>query len=307
MPRRAISYGLQAAIDSPRKTTSPRESASAPEIRLNIVLLPAPFGPMSPRISPEAIENERSLTATSPPNSLRAARTSSSGPAGGDRSRAGSAPASGTGGGVDFGSSSRDPWPDALARTLQQHDHQHAEDDDLEVAALAEQRRQDVLQHLLRERDQRRADHRAPHAAGAADDRHEQVLDALVDVERRRVHEALQVRVQPPRNAREQRRVDEHDDLEPRAVDAERLGHLDLAAQRADRASGPRIEQVGGRPQRRERDGPDQEVEVALVAHLDAEEMQRGNAGDPRVAAEELQVPNRKYRLMPHAIVASGR
>ena len=113
----------------------------------------------------------------------------------------------------------------------------------------------------------------APHTLpGAADDRHEQVLDALVDAERRRIHEALQVRVEPAGDAREQRRVDEHDDLEPRAVDAERLGHLELAAQRADRASRPRIEQVVGRPQRRERDAPDQEIEVALVAQLDAEE-----------------------------------
>ncbi len=80
MPRAAISYGGRPPIGWPLKRTSPRVSGSSPLIRLNIVLLPAPFGPISPRISPRRSSNDRSLTATRPPNSLRAARTSSSGP-----------------------------------------------------------------------------------------------------------------------------------------------------------------------------------------------------------------------------------
>ena len=41
-----------------------------PEMRLNIVVLPAPLGPMSPVIEPDATSNEASLTATTPPNRL---------------------------------------------------------------------------------------------------------------------------------------------------------------------------------------------------------------------------------------------
>ena len=156
--------------------------------------------------------------------------------------------------------------------------------------------RQPVLQHLLHQRDQRRADHRAPHAAGAADDRHEQVFDALVAAERRRIHEALQVRVQPAGNAREQRRVDEDDDLEPRAVDAEGLGHLELPAQRADRAARPRIEQIGGRPQRGERDAPDQEVVVALVLAARTRTDERRDAGEPGVAAQKFEVAEQEVK-----------
>ena len=108
------------------------------------------------------------------------------------------------------------------------------------------------------------------------------------------IHEALQVRVEPARHRREQRRVDEHDDLEPRRVDAEGLGHLEVAAQRADGASRTRIEQVARRPQRHEREAPDQEVVVALVPQLEAEEVERGNAGESRVAAEELEIAEQK-------------
>src|SRR6266498_2693131 len=105
MPRRAISNGRRLPIDSPRNTISPDVSGSAPEIRLNIVLLPAPFGPMRPRISPHRIENDRSLTATSPPNSLRARRALSSGPSPEGFDLASSGGASGSGGGALLGSS----------------------------------------------------------------------------------------------------------------------------------------------------------------------------------------------------------
>ena len=80
MPRRAISKGALLPMAAPRKRISPDVSGSAPEMSAKVVLLPAPLGPMSPRISPLTISNERSLTATSPPNALRAFLTSSSGP-----------------------------------------------------------------------------------------------------------------------------------------------------------------------------------------------------------------------------------
>ena len=192
------------------------------------MLLPAPLGPIRPTISPGRISNERSLTATRPPNCL--ARRPDARAAHRRRvralARAAAAARSGTGGGARCGQQAREPRPDArrargaAAATIRMPNTTISK-----LPLRPEQSRQHVLQHLLRQRDQRRADHRAPHAARAADDRHEQVLDALVDAERRRIDEPLQVRVEPARDAGEQRRVDEDDDLEPRGVDAERLGH----------------------------------------------------------------------------------
>ena len=269
---------------------SPEVSGNAPEIRLNIVLLPAPFGPIRPRISPLPIEKLKSFTATRPPKCLRAFRTSSSAPVPAARGRARERRRVGHRRRRTLRQPTGDPRPDAFARTLQNDDHQHAEHHHLEVAAASEQHRQPVLQQLLGERDERRADHRSPHAARAADDRHEQVFDPLRQPERRRVDESLQVRVQPARDACEQRRVDEDDDLESRRVDAESLGHLELAAERPDRASRPRVEQIRRRPQRHHRDGPDQEEVEALVLELEAEQMEHRHAGEARVAAEELDI-----------------
>src|SRR5262245_47553328 len=44
---------------------------------LKIVLLPDPFGPIRPRISPFSTENDTSLTAVKPPNRLVKPRTAS--------------------------------------------------------------------------------------------------------------------------------------------------------------------------------------------------------------------------------------
>jgi hypothetical protein len=52
---------------SPWNEIEPPSAGSTPVIRLNMVLLPAPLGPMSPRISPERMENDRWPTATRPP------------------------------------------------------------------------------------------------------------------------------------------------------------------------------------------------------------------------------------------------
>ena len=76
---RARSRGRQAADRVADETgPRPRVSGSAPEIRSNMVLLPAPFGPISPRISPARISKLTSFTATRPPNCLRAGCTASS-------------------------------------------------------------------------------------------------------------------------------------------------------------------------------------------------------------------------------------
>jgi hypothetical protein len=46
MPRRTISVSLRPAIFSPSNRICPESGLSLPEIKLNKVVLPAPFGPM---------------------------------------------------------------------------------------------------------------------------------------------------------------------------------------------------------------------------------------------------------------------
>ena len=77
-PRRAISREGRPVTGSPRKRTAPRVSGSRPETRLKVVDLPAPLGPIRPKMSPARTWKLTSLTATRPPNSLRTACTSSS-------------------------------------------------------------------------------------------------------------------------------------------------------------------------------------------------------------------------------------
>ena len=71
-PSRAIARDGRPSMRPPRKSTSPRVSGSTPVTRLKVVDLPAPFGPIRPTISPARTWKLTSLTATRPPNSLRA-------------------------------------------------------------------------------------------------------------------------------------------------------------------------------------------------------------------------------------------
>src|SRR5690242_3508874 len=58
----------------------PAVGASAPAMRLKSVVLPAPFGPMRPAISPSLRSKETSATATAPPKAFLSARISSMSP-----------------------------------------------------------------------------------------------------------------------------------------------------------------------------------------------------------------------------------
>ena len=51
---------------------APPDGGSTPVIRLKVVLLPAPLGPISATISRGRTSKETSLTAITPPNCLRA-------------------------------------------------------------------------------------------------------------------------------------------------------------------------------------------------------------------------------------------
>ena len=79
MPRWQIAAGTSPAISRPSKRIEPAFGLSAPAIRLKIVLLPDPFGPIRPRISPARRSKPTSLTAVKPPKRLVRPSTSSTG------------------------------------------------------------------------------------------------------------------------------------------------------------------------------------------------------------------------------------
>src|SRR6185369_7202944 len=82
-PRWQIASGVSPPIDSPRNVSVPSVGASAPEMQLNAVVFPDPFGPISPRISPSRTSNDTALSAVNPPNRLVRLPTASIAAAGG--------------------------------------------------------------------------------------------------------------------------------------------------------------------------------------------------------------------------------
>src|SRR4051812_257426 len=67
MPPLMMRYGAEPAISCPSKLIEPAVGASVPDSMLKIVLLPEPFGPIRPRISPFSTLNDTLLTAVKPP------------------------------------------------------------------------------------------------------------------------------------------------------------------------------------------------------------------------------------------------
>src|SRR6266705_5586903 len=77
MPRLMIRCGARPAISVPANLIEPADGESVPESMLKIVLLPEPFGPIRPRISPWSTLNDTLLTAVKPPNRLTKPSTTS--------------------------------------------------------------------------------------------------------------------------------------------------------------------------------------------------------------------------------------
>ena len=69
-PRLTILYGASLASAWPSKLTVPVSNGTKPVSRLNIVVLPAPFGPNTPVIEPVCSVKDTSLTACRPPKRL---------------------------------------------------------------------------------------------------------------------------------------------------------------------------------------------------------------------------------------------
>ena len=71
---------LRPSIDWPPSVALPSSAVSTPFSTLNSVVLPAPFGPMMPRISPSPTEKLTSLTARKPPKERDSPSTRSNSP-----------------------------------------------------------------------------------------------------------------------------------------------------------------------------------------------------------------------------------
>ena len=265
---------------------------STPVIRLKVVLLPAPLGPIRATISRAWTSKETSLTAITPPNCLRAFSICSS--VGGRGRRAHARGKGQRRVGQLAGRLERQPrhqpGPDAGRRQLQQHDQQDAEHDGLELALAAKDIRQIALQHLLQDHDDAGAEHRAPDIAGAADHGDEQIFDAGLRAERRRVGGALEMRIEPAGQAGQHRRIDEHQKLGARRLHAERFAGDMPAPQRADRAAGAGVQQVHGQQRRDQHRDPDREIDRAGIEHPEIADRERRDAGDAVIAAEEFQL-----------------
>src|ERR1700730_4794255 len=79
MPRRHTACGVRRSMRSPPNVIAPASGASAPAIMLNSVVLPAPFGPITAKMSPGSTAKPTSWTARSPLKLLDRPATSSSG------------------------------------------------------------------------------------------------------------------------------------------------------------------------------------------------------------------------------------
>src|SRR3954468_11937265 len=77
MPRLIIACGANPDSSWSRNFIEPEVGAKVPESMLKIVLLPEPFGPIRPRISPCATLNDTLLTAVKPPNRFTRPSTTS--------------------------------------------------------------------------------------------------------------------------------------------------------------------------------------------------------------------------------------
>ena len=66
-PARDRSAGAMPLMSRPPRCSCPRASGAKPQMASNTVVLPAPFGPIRPRIEPGATSNETLSTARTPP------------------------------------------------------------------------------------------------------------------------------------------------------------------------------------------------------------------------------------------------
>src|SRR4051794_29312743 len=157
-------------MSCPSKTIRPASGRYTPLIRLNTVDLPAPLGPMRPRISPSSTLNVRLETASRPPKRLLSAVTSSTA----------LIEALGS---FEHLATTREALvqPSQQAARREQHDREQKRSGDYELKVRKRFRREEEPAQLLVEKG---AERRSNHGAVAAQHQHHDRLDRLGEVER---------------------------------------------------------------------------------------------------------------------------
>ena len=180
--------------------------------------------------------------------------------------------------------------PQAGRRGLQDQ-HQHgAECDGFVIAGIADQPGQEILQFVAQEGDAGRAQDRAVNAAGAAKHRHQQIFGAGADAERAGRYRALEMRVKPSGQPREHRGIDEHHQFCGGGIDAKGFTGAGAAAKRADRAADPAAEQVLRRDDRKHHRDPDHDEIIARCGQRIVADPQWRNAGEAIMGAEPVEI-----------------
>src|SRR3954452_561634 len=212
IPSLVIANRLWPPMLLPWNSTSPDVGAYTPVIALKQVVLPAPFGPIRPRISPGRMSNETSSSATTPPNRIVTFRSASSASAG---AATVSVSVSGMCGPLLellepfvelLGAHAAARREHALRPEVGEQHEQHPEDQHPEVGERAEQ--------LGQVRDDDRAEDDAPPVARTADDHGGDEQDGQQQLERLRVDERLPGREQRPGQAADEGADGEREQLE---------------------------------------------------------------------------------------------
>src|SRR5262245_46020679 len=135
-------------------------------MRLKSVVLPAPFGPMIPTISPAPTANDTSVSARKPPNRLLTERTSRSGGIGPSR-----LPVAGS-------------QADQAARKIDHDDHQQDRVEHLAGGGhLPGVLERQVAEHLADAAEEHRSQHGPEGGAGATDHRPEHHVELRLEDE----------------------------------------------------------------------------------------------------------------------------
>src|SRR6516165_10202721 len=232
-PRWVRWWAARPSTVRPSKRTVPASLCSVPQMQLTSVLLPEPFGPISPSRSPGATESEMFSSATKPPKRLLRLSTSSRRPVTVMvRSQSWHGPRR-----VGFDMTAADKIfrlalpivmdePDDSVRR-QDHEGYQNDADHQQIDGGRDGDGDDLLQRA----EQDGADQRADPARGAADQRHGDRVDGVVQPERGRwLQVADVVREWRPGHAHQRAGDRGRDQFEPQRRHAGGLGRQLIVA-----------------------------------------------------------------------------
>src|SRR5215212_8554772 len=220
MPRRHTSSGGSRSIPTPWNAMRPWSGLNTPAIRLNNVVLPAPFGPITAKTAPSGTEKLTSATARRPWKFFETLVTSRSTVISALRRFA-----------ALQAQQPRNRRPDSVRQ-----DHHHQQEADAIEHTLGARRikaeiRQQLLQAFRNPGEQERTDHRPEQRADAADDGTQDDLDRAQDEERLLRKQIVVIeRIKHAGWSRHARRDDDGDHLVAERVDAERARRLFVLA-----------------------------------------------------------------------------